>query len=399
MPAHQCSVLNELGFSIEYPVVLYRIHNTRIECRRALLATVTLACVAGCGGESAATNITATKVVNVYSWTDYIAPDVLTRFEAETGIKVNYDTYDSSYLVDTKLLAGRTGYDVLAHAGQNATRLIPLGVFAPIDPKRLPHWDEQDPDVIALASAYQGVTEHSVLYTWGSTGFAYNVDMVLARVPNAPLKSGALLFDPEIVSRLADCGVSYLDEPEDVIPLALAYLGRDPNSTSQLDVQAVEDLIGEVRPFIRYFSSTKMINDLPNEEVCVAMSYSGDYAQAAARATEVGRSLQLAYSVPLEGSRLWFDSLYIPSDAPNEKHAYQFIDFIMRPENIAEISNYIFYANGIATSKPMVRDELLNDPGIYPDAEVFERLFIALPVPPKASRLRNRAWARIKSGL
>lgn len=376
-----------------------RIHNTPVGYKRALLAGVAVACIVGCSAEATTSGSAAAKVVNVYSWSDYIAPDVLTRFEAETGIEVNYDTYDSSYLVDTKLLAGRTGYDVLAHASQNATRLIPLGVFERLDSTRLTHWDEQDPEVIALASAYDGVMEHSVLYTWGSTGFAYNIEMVQARIPNAPLKSGALLFDPEIVRRLADCGVTYLDEPEDVIPLALAYLGRNPNSTSQVDIQAVEDLIGAVRPFIRYFSSTKMINDLPNEEVCVAMSYSGDYAQAAARAAEVGRTIQLGYSVPLEGSRLWFDSLYIPSDAPNKDHAYAFIDFIMRPENIAEISNFIFYANGIVTSKPLVRAELLNDPGIYPDAEVFERLFIATPIPPKASRLRNRAWARIKSGL
>ena len=364
----------------------------------ATIATSLFLACSSCGQDVSETDASK-QVVNIYSWSDYIAPETIPKFEAETGIKVNYDTYDSTYLVDTKLLSGRTGYDVVMHAGQNSTRLIPLGIFTPLDKSRLQHWDDQDPDVVKLLEAYEGTTDHSAIYTWGSTGIAYNLDMVLTRAPEANLESGDLLFKPEIVSKLADCGVTMLDEADDVFPMALTYMGRDPNSTDAEDVQAVEDLIARVRPFIRYFSSTKMINDLPNQEVCVAMSWSGDYAQAAARAVEVGRNIDLRYSVPIEGSRLWFDGMYIPSDANNKNNAYKFIDFMMRPENIAAVSNFVYYANGVVTSKPFLLPEVLNNPGIYPDESVRDRLFIATVLPLKQERVRNRAFARIKSGI
>ena len=364
---------------------------------RGLLLTA-MTFVAACSSDTAATD--EAGVVNVYTWSDYIAPDTIERFEAETGLEVNYDTYDSSYIVDTKLLAGGTGYDVVFHAGQNAAKLIPLELFEELDRTRLPLWDDQDPNVLAMIESYPGTAAHSVIYTWGSTGFAYNLDMIRERLPaDTDLESADLIFNPAVVSRLADCGVTLLDEADDVFPLALAYLGLDPNTTDAAAIDRAEELLRSVRPYVRYFSSTKMINDLPNQEVCVAMSWSGDYAQAAARASEVGRNVELRYSVPREGSRLWFDGMYIPADAPHSDNAYRFIAFIMRPDVIADITNYIYYANGMRSSLPLVDPAIVNDPGIYPDDSVRDRLFIFETRSMKEQRQLNRAWARIKSGL
>lgn len=355
--------------------------------------------MAGCSGAPGDSNGSNENVVNVYNWADYIAPDTIEKFEAETGIRVNYDIYDSTYIVDTKLLAGRSGYDVVIHAGQNTARLIPIDIFEVLDPERLSHWDEQDQKVLKLAEVYPRTREFSAIYMWGTTGVAYNAEMVRARLPDAPVESADMLFDPDVVAKLSDCGVTLLDEADDVFPIALAYLGLDPNSTVPEDMLAVEEMLARVRPYYRYFSSTKMISDLPNKEVCVAMSWSGDYAQAAARAEEVGIDIDLRYSVPAEGSRLWFDGMYIPADAQHKDNAYRFIDFIMRPDIIADISNYVFYANGIESSKPLVLPRVVNDPGIYPTEQIIQRLFVAKILSPKEERQRNRAWARIKSGI
>ncbi len=370
----------------------------RVTVRFAALGlglAVLAACSDGVGGSAR----DDANVVNIYNWSDYIAPDTIERFEAETGIEVNYDVYDSTYIVDTKLLAGRSGYDVVVHAGQNSARLIPIGIYKQLDPQRLTHWNEQDQRVLELADVYPRTREFSVIYMWGTTGIAYNEDMVRARVPDAPVESAALVFDPAVVSRLADCGVTLLDEADEVFPMALAYLGRDPDGRSDEDNRAVEQLLAGVRPYLRYFSSTKLLNDLPNREVCVAMSWSGDFAQAAARAGEVGMDIDLRYAIPREGSRLWFDGMYIPADAPHADNAYRFIDFVMRPRIIADISNYVFYANGMASSRSLLLPEVIGDPGIYPTPEVFDRLFVPRVLSPKEERRRNRSWARIKSGI
>ena len=365
----------------------------------APIAGLCLLMLAACSGGQAEREDAGAAVVNVYNWSDYVAPDTLSRFERETGIRVNYDTYDSSEIVDAKLLAGRTGYDVIVHSGQFSARLIPVGVYQPLDRSRLPNWKNLDPAILRQVAAYQGANEYSAVYMWGTTGFSYNVDMVRERLPDAPLESARMIFDPEIVSRLADCGVTLLDSPSDVFPMVQMYLGLAYDSMAPEDIRAVEEQLMKVRPYIRYFSSTKMINDLPNREVCVAMSWSGDYAQAAARAEEAGVEVDLAYTVPMEGSALWFDGLYIPVDAPHPDNAYRFINFILRPDVIAEISNYIYYANGNLASKPLLDPAVANDPGIYPDGAVTRRSRLAPVVPPKLERLRTRAWARVKSGI
>ena len=339
------------------------------------------------------------KVLNVYNWSDYIGPTTIADFEAETGIEVNYDTYGSSEIVEAKLLTGSTGYDVVMHGGQYSSRLIPLGIFLPLDRRRISSWEHLDPAVLEKLALYDPGNVHAAPYMWGSTGFAYNVDKIRERMPEAPVDSGDMLFEPEVVAKFADCGVSFLDSPTDIIPLALVYLGLDGNSTDPDDLAAAVTLLKAVRPFIKYFSSTRMLIDMPNEEVCLAMSWSGDYAVARKRAAEAGLDLNLAYTVPREGSFFWFDGLFIPSDAPHPDNAHRFIDFLLRPQVIAAISNETRYANAVQTARPFVEPEVLDDPAIYPNREVIDLLRMAANLPPKVERLRTRAFARFKAGM
>lgn len=339
------------------------------------------------------------KVVNVYNWADYLAPDTLRKFEAETGIKVNYDIYDSSEVVDVKLLAGNSGYDVVVHSNQFASRLAPIGVFAKLDKTRFRNIGNLDAAVLARIGVYQEVVDYNIPYHWGTTGYAWNVKMVRDRLSNHPMDSGDVLFDPGVVSKLADCGVSLLDGPTDLFPMVLAYLGLDPNAVDDASLAAAEAQLKQVRPFIRYFSNQKMISDLPNKEVCVAMSWSGDFAQAATRAREAGVEIELRYTVPWEGSGLWVDGLYIPSDAPHVANAYKFIDFLMRADIAADIANTVFYANANAASWPLMNPDIVNNPSIFPDEEVWKRLYPILSADPKRERPRTRAFARVKSGL
>lgn len=356
--------------------------------------------LASCGsGGSAEERPDGANVLNIYNWADYIAPDTTANFEREYGIDVNYDVYDSSEMVDTKLLAGNSGYDIVFHSHQFASRLTPLGIFRKLDYSKLENLHYLNEKLVEKISKYEAVDGYAVPYMWGSTGFAYNYDMVQARLPNPPLDSAAMLFDPEIVSRLADCGVTWLDSPLDVIPMVLAYLGRDPNAVDPESLAAAEAQLELVRPYIRYFSSSKLLSDLPNREVCVAMSWSGDYAQAAARAEAAGIPIDLRYTMPKEGSGLWVDAMFIPSDAPHPENAYLFLDYMLRPEVTAAISNYVHYANANEAARRLLDPEVLNDPAIYPEESAWNLLYPVYFGEPARERLRTRTWARVKSGI
>ena len=339
------------------------------------------------------------KVLNIYNWADYIAPDTIANFEREYGIEVNYDLYDSTEVVEAKLLAGSTGYDIVMHAVRYSARLIPIGVYQPLQRSRLPLWGNLDPWVLGVMDGYDPGNRYGMPYMWGSTGYAINVEMVKKRMPDAPLGSAAMLFDPAVVSRFADCGVSFLDEPTDVIPMVLQYLGHDPNSLTPEDIAAAEAQLKAVRPYVRYFSSTRMINDLPNHEVCIAMSWSGDYAQAMSRATEVGAAVQLAYYVPREGTVYWFDGVFIPADAPHPGNAHLFLNYLLRPEVMAAISNETRYANANLASIPLINPEVARDPATYPSQQERDQAAIGYIFGPKDERRRTRAWSRVKTGL
>lgn len=338
-------------------------------------------------------------VLNVYNWADYMGPTTLEDFRREFGIRVNYDIYDSSEVVDSRLMAGRSGYDVVFHSATFSRRLLPVGIFMKLDRARLPNWKHLDPELLRKFEEFDPGLRYSAPFMWGTLGFSYNVEMVRERMPDAPLDSAAFLLDPKVVSRFADCGVTLLDSPTDVIPTTMLYLGLPANSVEVEDLAAVERVLKNVRPYVRYFDSTKMLLDLPNREVCVAMTWSGDYSVAARRAREAGVPIELRYTVPREGVPVWLDAMYIPADAPHPDNAHKFINFLLRPEVIAEISNFTGYANCNRDATPLVDEEFRNNPAIYPDDEVIARLHATTVLPPKLERRRSRTWTRVKTGL
>ena len=363
-----------------------------------LFATIVICLVAACG-DSPQESDSGANVVNVYNWADYISPEVLDLFEAETGIKVNYDLYDSSEVVDVKLLTGNSGYDVVVHSNRFSARLAPIGIYEKLDMSRFENLGNLDDAILERIDLYEAVRGYYIPYHWGTTGYAWNVDMVRERLPDHPMDNGDAIFDPETVAKLQDCGVSLLDGTTDLIPMTLAFLGRDPTNLSAENIKAAQDHLMTVRPLIRYFSNQKMMSDLPNREVCVAMSWSGDYAQAARRAAEAGIDIELRFTLPKEGSGLWIDGLYIPSDAPHKDNAYKFIDFLMRPDIAAANANQSYYANANRASWKFTYPEILSNPSIYPDEEVWKRLY-PIPSPaPKDERTLTRAFARVKSGI
>lgn len=362
-----------------------------------MLAGITLLTLAACGeGHNSLRN---ENVLNVYNWADYIDPDVIKQFETETGIKVNYDTYDSSSIVDVKLLAGNSGYDVVVHSNQFSSRLAPIGIYEKLDMSKLPNMANIDRDVLAQIDNYPAVHGYNVPYHWGSTGYAWNVEMVRERLPDHPMDGADVIFDPDVVSKLADCGVTLLDGATDLIPMVLAYLGRDPNGVDDESLAAAEAQLKLVRPYIRYFSNDKYLSDMPNKEICVAMSWSGDYASSVKRAREAGLDLEIRYTMPKEGSGLWVDGLYIVADAPHKENAYQFLNFILRGDVAGAISNAVGYATANAAAWPYTDPLILDDPAIYTPKEDWERMYPIKTPDPKRERPRTRTFARIKAGI
>ncbi len=364
-----------------------------------LWAVILVAPLSSCTTDRTAATASGEKVVNVYNWADYMAPDTLEKFEAEYGIKVNYDLYDSSEVVDVKLLAGSSGYDVVVHSNQFSSRLTQIGIFQKLDYSRLDNIRHLDQDLIDKTDVYEKTRGYTVPFHWGTTGYAYNEKLVRERLPDHPMDSGDVLFDPEVVSKLADCGVSLLDGPTDLFPMVLAYLGRDPNALDDENLAAAEAQLKLVRPYIRYFSNQKMATDLSNKEVCVAMSWSGDYITAQRRAIGAGLDMDLRYTIPKEGSGLWVDGVYMPSDAPHKDNAYLFLNFLMRPDIAVDIAIEVGYANSNKASRELMSAEMLNNPAIYPNEDVFKITYPILTADPKRERPRTRSFARIKSGI
>lgn len=359
---------------------------------------MTLLAIAACSSGKYPTH-SDDNIVNVYNWADYIAPDTIRKFEAEYGITVNYDMYDSAEIVDVKMLAGRSGYDVVFHSNQYSSRLAPIGVYDKLDYSRLKNMRHLDPEIMQLIDAFPAVRGYNIPYHWGNTGYAWNVELVRERLPDHAMDSGDILFDPDVLSKLADCGVSLLDSPPDIIPMILAYLGRDPNSSDDESIEMAEAHLRLIRPYIRYFSNTKMLVDMPNKEICVAMSWSGDYATATRRAAEAGVDIKIRYTAPKEGSGMWVDGMYIPTDARHKNNAYLFIDFMMRPDIAADVANTVNYANANKTSWQFTNPEVLNDPAIYPDQKIMDIMYPVTPIAPKRERVRTRAYARAKAGI
>jgi putrescine transport system substrate-binding protein len=339
------------------------------------------------------------QVVHIYNWADYIGKDTIAQFERRTGIEVVYDTYDSDETLEAKMMAGDSGYDVVSTSTDYFSRQIKAGIYQPLDRSRLTNWKNLDPHVLAIEAHADPGNRYAMPYLRHVNGFAYNVDMIRARMPDAPVDSLDMVFKPEIIRRFADCGVSFLDSAEDMLQLALNYLHLDPNSTRAEDYQRAEALLDAVRPYIKAFDSSEYMNGLANGEFCISMSWSADYATSAARARAAGVKVNLAFTIPKEGANLAFDALLIPVDAPHRDNALRFLNFMLEPQVIAAITNYIHYGNDNLAANPYVDPQILNDPAIYPTPAVETRLYEAAEVAPALERLRTRTWTRIKTSL
>lgn len=341
----------------------------------------------------------AQDTLNVYMWGEYLPDSVISLFEERSGLKVNYSTFDSLEILQTKLLAGQSGYDVVLPAAINASNLIKAGALRKLDMSLLPnHGQVDDWAWNKLATSDPG-NQYGVPYLWGTTGYAYNVAMIAERMPDAPLESFDMVFDPAVAAKFADCGIVWIDAPEQVFSAALNYLGYDPYTIDAEQIGAASAMLAKVRPFVKAFNSSNISAGLANGDYCLALTWSGDASLAMFIASESEEDVTITYAIPSEGTDVWIDFASIPIDAPNPEAAHKFLDFIMQPEVIAMVSNEIYYANAVPASLEYVVDDVKGDPSIYPPADVMERLYPNQSRDAKTLRKITRAWTKVKSGL
>ena len=338
------------------------------------------------------------RVVNFYNWTDYIAPEVLERFTKETGIQVRYDVYDSLETLEAKLLAGNSGYDLVVPTSEPTfARLVTAGALRPLDRAKIPTWSGLDPALMQRVETSDAGNRFGAIYLWGTIGLGQVPERIKALAPDAPMDSWDLLFKPDNAKRLAPCGITMMDSATDVIPTALRYLGRKPDSTDDADLADVEKLLMSIRPYIRTFASSGAVEALASNETCLVLSYSGDVIQAGVRAKEASKQ-EVRYVAPKEFAQLWFDMLAIPKDAPHPEDAQRLIAFLLQPEILAAITNQVRYPNAVPASYPQVQQAIRDNPNVFPTQQDQARFFTVRAVPQSAERARTRMWARFKAG-
>ena len=346
----------------------------------------------------AASSLSAEEV-RVYNWSDYIDESLLEKFETETGIKLIYDVFDSNEVLETKLLAGGSGYDVVVPSATFLQRQIAAGAFQKLDVGQLPNHGNLWNVIQERTDQYDPSGAYSVNYMWGTTGIGYNIGKVTEVLgEDAPLDSWDLVFDPANMEKLAECGVHFLDAPTEMIAAALNYIGEDPDSHDPEVIAKAEAVYDAVRPYIQKFHSSEYINALANGDICVAVGWSGDVFLAQFRAAEAENGHEIDYSIPSQGAQMWFDQMAIPTDAPNPEAAHKFINFILNAQNAAAATNYVWYASGNLAAQEFIDQEILEYPAVYPDAATLEKLFITTPYPAKVQRVATRLWTKIKSG-
>ncbi|WP_397450364.1 extracellular solute-binding protein [Pseudomonas sp. NA-150] len=339
------------------------------------------------------------KVLHVYNWSDYIAPDTIANFEKESGIKVVYDVFDSNETLEAKLLAGKSGYDIVVPSNNFLAKQIKAGVYQELDKSKLSNYKNLNASLLKAVSVSDPDNKHGFPYMWGSIGIGYNAEKVKAALgADAPVNSWDLVFKPENAAKLKACGISFLDSPTEMMPAALHYLGYKTDTQDKKEIAAAEALFLKVRPSIAYFHSSKYISDLANGNICVAVGYSGDVYQAKARAAEAGDKVKVSYSIPKEGAGSFYDMVAIPKDAENVEGAYKFMNFLLKPEVMASITNSVHFPNGNAAATPLVDEDIRNDPGVYPPADVQAKLYAIADQPAPVLRELTRSWTKIKSG-
>ena len=370
--------------------------------RTAILALVCLWTLNGCGGGKPPAGTPAgsggAKVLNLYIWSDYLAPTTLSDFEKQTGIKVHAAYFDTNETLETKLLAGSSGYDIVVPTASYFERQIKAGAYLELDKSKLPNLKNMDAQLMAKVALHDPGNAHGVIYLWGTNGIGYNEKMVKALMPDAPLDSWRLVFDPEVAAKVAKCGISLLDSPAEMMRAVYSYLGKNPNSQNADDLAQAEAVLLKIRPYIRNFSSSEYIEALANGDLCISVGYNGDVMQARDRAREANKGIDVKYTVPKEGSILWFDMLAIPKDAPDPESAYAFMNHMMSPQVIAEVSNFKRYANANAASQPLVSPSVKDDPGIYPPPDQRQSLAVQLADSPEQTRAITRVWQKFKTG-
>lgn len=367
------------------------------------LVMTALVLLTACGGSkqqgSGVARAPDEKMLHVYNWADYIGASTIQDFEKRTGIKVTYDTYDSYDVLGTKLMTGHSGYDVVVPNSAMANRLIRTGALLKLDRSKLKNLLNMDPEIMRLMTVNDPGNEHTLPYLFGTTGIGYNPDLVEKALGTRTIDSLSAVFDPAIASKLAKCGITMLDSTGDMFSITLIYLGRNPYGETPEDLAAAEAALMKARPYVRYFHSSKFVDDLATGEVCVSIGWSGSIFQARARGVAAAKPVHVNYVIPKEGAPLWIDTIAIPADAPHPENAHAFLDYIMEPQVIAGVSNVVGQANGNAASLPFVAETLRNDPMIYPTPEVYKKLYLDKTLSPETVRAINRAWTRIRTSV
>jgi putrescine transport system substrate-binding protein len=339
------------------------------------------------------------RTVNFYNWSNYMAPGVLEDFTRETGIKVVYDTFDANETLETRLLAGKSGYDVVVPTAYFLQRQITAHVFQQLDKSKLPNLANAWPVVTQRLATYDPGNSYAANYMWGTTGIGYNVKAVQKILgPGARIDSWDMVFKPENLAKFKDCGIHMLDSADDIFPAALGYLGLDPNSTKQADLEKAADLMLKIRPYIRKFHSSEYLSALATGEICFVVGWSGDIMQARSRAAEAKSDIEIGYAIPKEGAQMFFDNLAIPADAKNVAEAYELINYLYRPDVAAKNSNFLSYANGNLASQKLIDPKIFNDRNIYPDDATLAKLFVITARDPATQRIINRLWTKVKTG-
>ena len=377
------------GFLFRYALLFFK-GQTVISLKKVFVVTLFL---------TVKSFVILAEEVRVYNWSDYIADSVIEDFEEETGINVIYDVFDSNEILEGKLLAGNTGYDVVGPSIEYLGRQIIAGIYQPLDLNQLSNYKSLDPDMLAKLSKMDPDNQYAIPYLWGTTGIGYNKDKAIEIMGEGfEMATFDVIFDPEIISQFEKCGVAFLDAPSETFKAALFYGGLNPNTKNPNDYKGKAfNILKSVRPYIKYFHSSKYINDLANGDICLVFGWNGDILQAGDRALESGNGVNISYAIPIEGAQFWFDMMAIPTDAPNSDNAHAFLNYIMKPEVMARISNKVKFANANKDSKPMINKEIINNTGIYPPDDVMNKLFLAEIAGPKIDRIMTRQWINIKN--
>jgi putrescine transport system substrate-binding protein len=375
-----------------------------VSVRRTGILALGLVLMTACGGGGKSASGTAAdksggaKVLNLYIWSDYLAPNTLADFEKQYGIKVHAAYFDTNETLETKLLAGNSGFDIVVPTASYFERQIKAGAFLSLDKSKLPNLQNMDAQLMGKVAQHDPGNAHGIIYMWGTNGIGYNEKMVKAVMPDAPLDSWGLIFDPAVAAKVAKCGISLLDSPAEMLRAVYSYMGKDPNSQNADDLLQAEAVLAKIRPYIRNFSSSEYIEALANGDLCISVGYNGDVMQARDRAKEAGKGIEIKYMVPKEGSILWFDMLAVPKDAPDPDSAYAFLNYMMTPQVIADVSNFKRYANANSASQSMVLPAVKDDPGIYPPLEQRQKLAVQLADSAEQTRAITRVWQKFKTG-